>query len=146
MGSVFLVIFACSFGLVKPTDSEADRIQGIWFNAKDSQTIEIYKVENNSMEYVYAGKIVGLSEANKNKSDKNNADTLQRNKPLIGLLILSGFMYDKEAQEWSGGLIYDPASGKKQSAYILLNGLELNIREFKGIGMIGKTSAWKRKN
>jgi uncharacterized protein (DUF2147 family) len=53
------------------------------------------------------------------QTDVNNPDPALRNKPLIGLRILSGFVADGD--RWDGGRIYDPESGKTYRSILRLN-------------------------
>lgn len=45
------------------------------------------------------------------KLDRNNPDPAARNRPVIGLKMLSGFTH-KGGNRWGGGTIYDAGSGK----------------------------------
>jgi uncharacterized protein (DUF2147 family) len=51
--------------------------------------------------------------------DVNNPDAALRDKPLIGLQILSGFV--AKADHWDEGSIYDPESGKTYRSVLKLN-------------------------
>jgi len=52
-------------------------------------------------------------------TDVHNPNPALRNRPLIGLQILSGFKDDGD--RWSGGQIYDPDSGKTYYSVVKLN-------------------------
>jgi uncharacterized protein (DUF2147 family) len=43
--------------------------------------------------------------------DRNNGDPALRTRPIVGLLLLAGFVPDGR-DFWDGGTIYDPRSGK----------------------------------
>ncbi len=62
---------------------------------------------------VYNGKLAWLKEATRDGKplrDANNADAAQRERPILGLPILSGFK--PAAGGWSGGTVYSPRVGK----------------------------------
>jgi uncharacterized protein (DUF2147 family) len=53
------------------------------------------------------------------RTDVNNSDPGRRDRPLVGLPILSGF--SPGAKAWEGGRAYDPKSGKSYDASLRLN-------------------------
>ena len=52
-------------------------------------------------------------------TDVNNPDPNRRNRPLVGLQILSGFTGGPS--EWTGGQAYDPKSGSSYKSSLRLN-------------------------
>jgi uncharacterized protein (DUF2147 family) len=131
----------------RPADAEADKIQGTWLNEEGTAHVQIFRAVNGTFAGKYYGKIVWLKEPNENgkpKLDKNNPDESKRSKPLMGLLMLQDFTYDKDEKEWSGGTIYDPKNGKTYSSYMELDGAKLNVRGYIGISVIGRTTVWTR--
>jgi len=67
------------------------------------------------------GSIVRLlvQKPNMPKTDVNNPDPALRNRPFVGLRILSGF--SGSGDRWSNGRIYDPNSGKTYRSKLRLN-------------------------
>ena len=67
-----------------------------------------------------------------------------RNVPVVGLVILSGLK--KDGDEYTGGKILDPDSGRVYSSSIKLieKGNKLNVRGFLGISALGRTQTWER--
>lgn len=118
-----------------------DITQGLWFNEEKEAKIRFY--EQGGKLY---GKIVWLKEpqANgKDKTDKNNPKPELRSKPIVGLVVLTGF--EKDGKNWKNGDIYDPKSGKTYSSIIKWAGdRQLNIRGFIGVSLIGKTTRFTR--
>jgi len=53
------------------------------------------------------------------KTDVHNPNKALRNRPLIGLQILSGFT--PKANRWDAGTIYDPESGKSYKSILRVN-------------------------
>ena len=115
---------------------KADYITGIWLtNGKEPAKIQVYKSGEK-----YYGKIIWLKNPvkdGKQITDANNPDKAKRNIPIIGLIILTGFRFDGD-DEWKGGDIYDPESGKTYSSYMYLKDKNtLKIRGYVGISLFG---------
>lgn len=127
------------------SQNKADDIIGVWLTSgKEPAKIQIYR----SGEKFY-GKIIWLKnsvENGKQKVDANNPDEAKRNNPIVGLIILTGFKFDTD-DEWTGGDIYDPESGKTYSSYMYLKDKNtLRVRGYVGISLFGRTEVWTRAN
>jgi uncharacterized protein (DUF2147 family) len=114
---------------------------GTWKN--DDATFEITEDQGK-----LSGKIVALRESRtpdgQNKTDIHNPDPGKRQRPIIGLVFLSGFT-QKSSTRWENGTVYDPKSGNTYSASMELDGPEkVNMRGFIGISLIGRTDVWTR--
>ncbi len=134
--------FILSFTVSK-SQTKADDIIGIWLTAgKEPAKIQIYK----SGEKFY-GKIIWLknpADNGKPKVDGNNPDKSKRSNPVMGLVLLSGFKFDGD-DEWNGGDIYDPESGKTYGSYLYLkDNNTLKVRGYIGISLFGRTETWTR--
>jgi uncharacterized protein (DUF2147 family) len=68
----------------------------------------------------------------------------RKGKPILGLDILTGLRAD--GNEWTGGEILDPDTGKVYKAKIKLidGGKKLVLRGFVGISLIGRSQTWVR--
>ncbi len=130
---------------------EADKILGVYstFNEDtglENSRIHIFKATNGK----YYGKISWLKEPNENgkpKVDDQNPDKTLQNKPLLGIQLLKGFVYDEKAGEWKNGTIYDPDSGKTYNCFMKMEGdKNLKIRGFIGKAWmgLGRTTTWVR--
>ena len=103
--------------------------------------------------------IVQISESNGQVSGKiikvmNPADAKEKctkctgslkDKPIEGLNFLYGMKADG-TNEWSGGKLVDPESGKVYSGKITLsdNGQSLKLRGYVGSPVFGRSQTWKR--
>jgi uncharacterized protein (DUF2147 family) len=114
----------------------SNNILGVWISEKRDGKIEIYQQGVKLF-----GKIVWTK--NDGVKDDKNPDSKMRNKPLLGLVILTNFKSDG-ANKWSGGKIYDPESGETYSCNMKLKEGKLEIRGYVGISMFGRTSIWTR--
>ncbi|TWW01591.1 DUF2147 domain-containing protein [Chitinophaga pinensis] len=119
----------------------ADKILGTWLNEEKDGKIEIYKSGNK-----YFGKLVwgkNMYEPDgSSRTDIKNPDTKLRTRKLQDLVILTNFTFDDD--EWEGGKIYDPKSGKTYSCVMKFKGSSLQIRGYIGISMLGRTTIWTR--
>ena len=123
---------------------KTDAILGIWQTHGDKPAkIQIYLSGGQ-----YYGKIVSLQnplEDGMPVVDKNNPDASKRGQPVVGLVLLTGFKFDKD--EWNDGHIYDPESGKTYSCILSLKDPNtLKVRGYVGISMFGRTEVWTRGN
>ena len=131
----------------------ADAVTGKWLTEPGDKggraRVEVRKEGSR-----YVGRIVWLEEPNfedgphkgQAKMDLENPDNSLRERPIIGLAILSGMTYEGDGT-WGGGTIYDPANGKTYKAKMSLdsNGdATLDVRGFIGVSLFGRTTTWKR--
>jgi uncharacterized protein (DUF2147 family) len=89
-------------------DNEADELMGIWLNHEKDAHVKIYKCGDE-----FCGKIVWLKEPEEDgapKKDKHNPDESLQSRPIKGLDILSGFIFDSD-KKWEDGTIYNPRDG-----------------------------------
>lgn len=137
-----ILIFAFCLPLLAQ-DAMQD-ITGKWYTSNKESIIQIYKTASGS----YQGKIVWLKNANdegaKPKTDSKNPDKKLRNRPLMNLVVLSNLAQNKK-NNYDGGKIYDPQSGKTYSCKAELSDANtLKLRGFIGVSLIGRTETWTR--
>jgi uncharacterized protein (DUF2147 family) len=133
------------FSLGVYAQNKADDILGVWLTGgKEPAKIQIYKSGDK-----FYGKIIWLknpTENGKPRVDGNNPDNAKRSTPVPGLVMLKGFKFNGD-DEWKGGDIYDPESGKTYSSYMYLkNWGTLKVRGYVGISLLGRTETWTRTN
>jgi len=76
--------------------------------------------------------------------DRYNPDPALRARPVVGLPILSGLAPAAD-QVWSGGSVYDPASGRTYRCTLtLLDEHRLELRGYVGVPLFGRTTTWIR--
>ena len=78
--------------------------------------------------------------------DVNNPDETLKERPLVGMVFLSGFEYAAKKNRWKDGKVYDPNNGKTYDAKMALkNGGEtLEMRGYIGISLFGRTAKFAR--
>ena len=121
----------------------AQEIFGKWYSTNDEtgeidSVIEMYQKDGKA----YA-KIVEINDPERQKAVCELCTGTNKNKPILGLEILSGL--EKDDDEWSGGEILDPRNGKVYNCYIkLVTPNKLKLRGFIGVALFGKTKYWNR--
>ena len=142
------------FSVVPALAGDGDAILGLWATDPEGSGgqahIEITKVDGK-----YAGEIVWLEEPlyleddtdgeyGEPKVDTNNPDPALQSRPIMGLQLMHGFIYDGKGT-WKKGTIYDPDNGKTYKCKLRLgDGGELRVRGYIGFSLIGRTSEWTR--
>jgi len=137
------ILLVILLAFMKPAFSQnADAVLGTWLSAEKNAKVQIYKAGGK-----YFGKIVWLrnpyeADGKTPKVDKRNSVEALRSRPILNLVILTGFRYDDG--EWEHGEIYDPKGGKTYSSKMKLNGDKLEIRGYVGFSAFGRTTVWSR--
>ncbi|MBS1634628.1 MAG: DUF2147 domain-containing protein [Bacteroidetes bacterium] len=137
-----LAILLLFSGLAKAQKPDSKDIIGTWLTASGKAKVQIYAEGGH-----FNGKIVWLKnptyEDGKPKVDKHNPDKANQTKPLMGLNMLKGFVFDED--QWNDGTIYDPENGKTYSCKIeIRDGNKLDVRGYIGFSLIGRTETWFR--
>lgn len=133
--SVLLTVFAV-LGL------QAQGVLGKWKTIDDKtgkpkSVVEI--TEQNGK--IYGTVIEILSEKKDAKCTKCKGEN--KDKPVKGMQVVLGL--SKDGDEYSGGKILDPVSGKEYKCIIKLNGKDkLDVRGYIGFSLIGRTQTWHR--
>lgn len=135
--------------------NSVDAIMGYWVMPDGSALIEITTTPGLSAKNtVYVARIVALREkqfttldkgapSGQTRRDIHNPDEALRQRPLEGLTIANGLKYD--GGSWSGGLIYDPASGNTYRCKLdLVKEGFLRVRGYLGISLLGRTMYWQK--
>ena len=124
---------------------EANKVAGIWWN--DVKEIKL-KIELKDGKYI--GTIIYMIPEKyidgKSPKDDNNPEEKLRDRPLVGLQILSGLEYDAKKKEWKDGTIYDPKSGNTYSCYAWLGSEDVLKTKgcVAGIRLLGRSTEWYR--
>lgn len=133
MGLLFLVI----------GNVQSQTVIGKW------KTIDDETGEAKSIVEVYeqSGKIYGKIIRILRKEHVNDVCSLcpgaNKNKPILGMVIINGLK--KDGDEYKGGTILDPTTGKTYKCNITLDGVDkLKLRGFIGISLLGRTQYWSR--
>ncbi|WP_423735489.1 DUF2147 domain-containing protein [Chitinophaga caseinilytica] len=133
-----------TFTIHTTAKAQADAANGVWLNEEKDAKVQIYKNGDK-----YFGKLIWMAhpleaDGKTPRRDAKNSNSSLRARPLQGLVILTGFEYDADDQEWEDGKIYDPKSGKTYSSKMKIKGNTLDIRGYVGAPLFGRTTIWTR--
>ncbi len=138
------------FPVIASFGAGQDDIVGVWLNQEKDAKIEIFKCGE-----AYCGRIVWLKEPlypegskegvpGTPKQDHHNPDTALQKRPLMGLQVMQGFLFEED-NKWRGGKIYDPKNGRTYRGKItLVSPSRLDLRGYVGISLMGRTAVWTR--
>ncbi len=118
---------------------------GLWYAEGGAAEVQIVPCSN-----ALCGKVAWLrsplGEDGCELRDDKNPDLNARNREVVGLEVLRGL---KQAEDngsvWTGGTIYDPATGRTYSCNARMEGDDrLFLRGYFGIQLLGRTTTWTR--
>ncbi len=142
--ALFLVSFIAPKGF---SQDPADKVVGYWLTQDGDSQVKIFKATNDK----YYGEIKWLDEPNEEdgsaKVDDENPDPKLQNRPILGLQLLKGFIYNKDDNEWDDGTIYDPKTGKTYKCFMWFEDEDytiLHVKGFIGFAAIGKKVSWTK--
>ncbi|MGB0789145.1 MAG: DUF2147 domain-containing protein [Marinirhabdus sp.] len=136
-------LFTLAMLIVAPLAIIAQDVTGKWKTIDDEtgqakSIVEIYKKSGK----VY-GKVIKILDKDKKNSVCEECTGADKDKPVLGLVILKGLK--KDGDEYNGGKILDPANGKIYKCYIELEGPnKLKVRGYIGFSVLGRTQYWYR--
>ena len=122
----------------------SDAIVGSWLTDDAASRVEVSAAQAGDGSTVYQGKVVWLKRPLRDGQplrDANNADAALRSRPIMGLMVLSGFR--PAGGGYSGGTVYSPRAGKAFPANLAITPdgrLELKVKT----GLLTKTDHWTR--
>ncbi len=129
-----------------------DAVVGLWKTPSTEKGSAIVKIVRDGNEY--RGTIVWLEKPvygpdeerpGQPKVDLNNPDAKLRERPLLGLDLLKGFVWNAKKNRWEKGTIYDPNNGKTYKCKMeLVDPDTLKVRGFIGFSLLGRTEVWHR--
>lgn len=145
----YLVITLISFlmALKVNAGNNPDAILGKWIAIpKKNFMVEVLRVGKE-----YKARLVWFNDRDdpskpmKVRTDEKNPDPALRNRKLLGLEVLTNMVYNKAADRWESGNIYDAKSGRtwRSSAWLTKDGT-LKVRGFWHFEFIGKNMDFKR--
>lgn len=137
MSRLVLLAVAASLGLASP--ALASDPTGLWQTPTNGGQVRIARCGQ-----ALCGTLVTSEHIRRQPDarDEHNKDTSQRNRPLRGLTMLSGFTGGPA--EWTGGSVYNPADGGTYRGTITLT--NDNTLRLRGciVAPLCKTQVWTR--
>ncbi|KIA87930.1 MULTISPECIES: DUF2147 domain-containing protein [Kaistella] len=116
------------------------QIEGKWKTIDDEtgqakSIVEISKKADGK----YYGKVVQLLIKPEHANCIDCKDD-RKNKPILGMEVIRDMK--KDGNEFTGGTITDPKTGKTYKCTITKDGDKLNVRGFIGFSFIGRSQTW----
>ncbi|HEX7882396.1 MAG TPA: DUF2147 domain-containing protein [Afipia sp.] len=117
---------------------------GLWKNVDDVSGKPRALIRVSESKGTVQGKVekVFLGPNDNGKCEKCEGSL--KNAPVVGMVILSGLK--KDGNEYTGGKILDPDSGKVYSSKMTLvdGGRKLDVRGYVGVPTLGRSQIWER--
>jgi uncharacterized protein (DUF2147 family) len=143
---VFLPILVVTFAATATAQSHSDDIVGRWMSVDSNLEVEVFKAENQ-----YKARIEWFDDSDDKgnpmdvRPDKKNPNEALRSRKIIGIEALHGLVYNAQDNEWQGGRIYDPSSGKdwNAKAWLTKDGC-LKVRGFWHFVFLGQNMCFKK--
>jgi uncharacterized protein (DUF2147 family) len=125
---------------------KADAIAGKWMSTENNLEVEVFKQNSE-----YKARLLWFDDSDDKtkptatRLDEKNHDKTLRTRRLIGIEVLHGLQYNKDDDEWQGGVIYDSSTGKNWDAKAWINttGM-LKVRGYWNIPLLGETMSFKK--
>lgn len=135
------VLFAFVFSFSSLSFSQS--VIGKWKTIDDETGKALSIVEIVEKNGKIEGRIIEiLNPANKNRRCENCSGE-NKGKPILNLRIIKDLT--KSGDEYSGGSILDPKTGKTYKCYITLETKDkLKVRGYIGFSLLGRTQYWHR--
>jgi len=120
------------------------QIEGKWKTIDDEtkqakSIVEIWKKSDGK----YYGKVSQLLIKPADSNCTGCKDD-RKGKPILGMEIIRGLA--KDGDEFTGGTITDPKTGKTYKCTITRSGDKLNVRGYMGVSILGRTQVWQKVN
>ncbi len=129
IGIAALLLSASCFAQSTPAN-----ILGVYWSPKKDAKLEIYQKGNQ-----YFGKTIWTANTRK---DENNPDKSLRQRSLLGIDLLTNFVFDDGV--YKDGKVYDPDNGKTYSCKLTKEGNNLKVRGYIGLSVFGRTEIFER--
>lgn len=118
--------------------------KGVWLNEEKDSRVKVYACEKNKKEL--CGEIVWLKnplgEDDKPRRDVKNEDKSLRDRPILGLKIITDMEYEGDGA-WEDGDIYNPRDGETYDAE--MEEIDANTLKVSGcVWFLCKTQTWTR--
>lgn len=122
----------------------ADPVEGLWLVQAGNAKVRVSPCAADRAKM--CGQITWLKNPNDKAGqplkDARNPDAAQRNRPIVGLLMIRDFKQVGPGR-WTGGKIYDPNSGKTYGSKITANA-DGTLKVEGCIAVVCQAQTWKR--
>ena len=139
------ILLVLSLAVTFNLSAQKDQLEKTWLTNGASSKIQMYQGPDG----LFCGKLTWIKDpidkaTGKPTTDKENPDENLRDKPLLGLVIMTGFKKNPEKKdEYIDGRIYDPSHGRTYCAKITYKGTYLDLRGYIcHLSFLGRTEVW----
>ncbi len=115
-----------------------------WMTIDDKTGKPRAEVRLNEQNGIVNGEIVSVIKQSGDTGICSKCPGHFKDKPIKGIQFVWG-LKQKGENNWEGGQILDPKTGKIYRAKMLLKGNKLYVRGYVGISVLGRTQVWERK-
>jgi uncharacterized protein (DUF2147 family) len=107
-------------------------------DGKTKKAVVLIEAEGDKL----AGKLVHVFDPTKRNEKCDKCEGPLHNAPIVGLRFMWNLRQD--GNEWSGGSVIDPTSGKTYRCFIepIDGGKRLKVRGYLGLSLLGRTQYW----
>lgn len=129
-----------------PAAQAGDAVEGLWLVQAGNAKVRVAPCASDKAKM--CGQIAWLKnptdKAGQPLKDARNPDPAQRNRPIVGLLMIRDFKPAGPGR-WTGGKIYDPNSGKTYGSKLTANA-DGTLKVEGCIAVVCQAQTWKRTN
>lgn len=118
----------------------ADPVEGQWLTQDGGSKVRIGACPGNPS--LLCGVVSWLPAAEAKNLDSKNPNAALRSRPILGTQTITGFKQSAPGK-WTGGKLYDPATGKTYSGKISINP-DGTLKVQGCVMMICEAETWKR--
>jgi uncharacterized protein (DUF2147 family) len=122
----------------------ASGIEGRWTTIDDKTGKKRAVVQISVSGNTLSGTIIETYKQPGDTGICDNCPGAFKGKPVKGLRFVWGLQQQGNPNEWAGGKILDPRTGKIYNAKMTLKGNQLEVRGFLGVSLLGRTQTWVR--
>jgi len=136
------LVALCAFALVAATQPGASP-EGRWLTEKKNGIVEIFRCSGGGD--ILCGRLLWFRlKPGGSNLDVSNPDPKQRNRPLCGLVFMSGFRPD-DPNNWEDGRVYNSDDGNTYHATMRLQpDGTLRLHGYILVTLIGASEIWTR--
>jgi uncharacterized protein (DUF2147 family) len=118
--------------------------EGFWLTEKKDGIIDIFRCGDALCGKLAWFRMAPNDASNPRGLDVKNPDPAQRDRPLCGLVFMSGFK-SVSPDSWEDGRVYDPDNGDTYHAIMRLRADgTLELHGYIGITLFGRSEVWTR--
>ncbi len=143
---IFRILAIMALAAFDASAAQPAEVIGVWLNPKANTRVRI-----SPCGPVLCGNIVWLKSSNDPQTgepltDRNNPDPASRNRPILGMQIITDLKPGRTAGEWTGK-VYSPNEGKTFDASFSIEGPNgLKMEGCRLAGLLCRAQTWTRVN